>query len=67
MAAVMKKSKMHSKPQDDKSVPYVTNLHEDPQLSGKNYFPFKDGKLTIGRRQKDVPAQPDIILAAYGI
>ena len=50
MAAVMKKQKLLSKPQDDKTVPYVTNLHEDPQLSGKNYFPFVDGKLTIGRR-----------------
>lgn len=49
----------------DKSVPHITNLNEDPQMSGIVYNSLTKGEILIGR--KTGTPQPDIILGAIGI
>ena len=49
----------------DKSVPHITNLNEDPQMSGIVYNSLTKGEILIGR--KTATPQPDIILGAIGI
>ena len=50
----------------DYSVPHLTNLNEDPQLSGKIYHNLIVKKtLLIGKGNKDV--EPDIILRGIGV
>ena len=51
--------------ENDKSIPYMINLHEDPQLSGQVYYPMTKGVINIGR--KTAEPIPDIILGAVGI
>lgn len=55
----------HHKHVNDKTIPHITNLHEDPQLSGIVYNPLTKGEIHIGRRTGD--PVPDIILGAIGI
>ena len=49
----------------DKSVPHITNLHEDPQMSGIVFTSLNKGEIRIGR--KTAEPVPDIILGAIGI
>ena len=49
----------------EKSVPHMTNLNEDPQMSGIVYIPLTKGEILVGR--KTATPQPDIILGAIGI
>lgn len=49
----------------DKCVPHITNLNEDPQMSGIIYTSLQKGEILIGRKT-GIP-QPDIILGAIGI
>ena len=49
----------------DKTIPHLTNLHEDQQLSGINYYSLGKGEIKFGRRNgKPVP---EVILGAIGI
>ena len=52
----------------DLSVPYLTNLNEDPLLSSKIYhnMTVKD-KFLIGKLSKDSEIKPDIVLRGIGI
>lgn len=43
----------------------MTNLNEDPLMSGIVYIPLTKGTITIGRKTATPP--PDIILGAIGI
>lgn len=43
----------------------MTNLNEDPLMSGIVYIPLTKGEVTIGRKTATPP--PDIILGAIGI
>ena len=61
----MRKARRSTLTQNDKSVPYITNLNEDPQMSGIVYYPCTKGEILIGR--KTATPQPDIILGAIGI
>ena len=49
----------------DKSEPHITNLNEDPQMSGIVFTSLQKGEILIGRKTGD--PQPDIILGAIGI
>jgi len=49
----------------ERSVPHMTNLNEDPQMSGIMYTSLQKGEILIGRKTAEV--QPDIILGAIGI
>lgn len=49
----------------DKNVPHMTNLNEDPQMSGIVYNSLTKGEILIGR--KTGTPMPDIILGAIGI
>ena len=49
----------------EKNMPHVTNLHEDPQLSGIVFTSLQKGEILIGR--KTAEPTPDIILGAIGI
>ena len=46
-------------------MPHITNLNEDPQMSGIIYNSLTKGEILIGRKT-GIP-QPDIILGAIGI
>ena len=46
-------------------MPHITNLHEDPQLSGIVFTSLVKGEILIGRKTAD--PVPDIILGAIGI
>ena len=35
---------------EDMSVPHLTNLNEDPQLTGKVYYSLMDCPVYVGRR-----------------
>ena len=51
---------------EDRSVPHLTNLNEDEQLSGKLFYSFeKEGVIRIGRRTGD--PKPHIILSGIRI
>ena len=50
---------------NDKSVPHVANLHEDPLMSGVVYYSLLKGEIHIGR--KTGKPVPEIILGAIGI
>lgn len=60
-----KKKKAGKRDTHDKSVPHLTNLHEDPMLSGIVYYPLSCGEIHIGRKTGNPP--PEIILGAVGI
>ena len=46
-------------------MPHITNLHEDPQLSGIVFTSLQKGEINIGRKTDD--PQPDIIIGGIGI
>ena len=48
-----------------KNIPHITNLNEDPQMSGIVFTSLQKGEILIGRKTGD--PQPDIILGAIGI
>jgi FHA domain len=49
-----------------KSIPHITNLHEDPLMDGQSLFLLEQGKvLKIGKR--DASLHPDIVLAGLAI
>jgi kinesin family protein 1 len=50
---------------NDKSIPHLTNLHEDPLMSGIVYYSLLKGEINIGR--KTGKPVPEIILGAIGI
>jgi kinesin family protein 1 len=50
---------------NDKSIPHLTNLHEDPLMSGIVYYSLLKGEIHIGR--KTGKPVPEIILGAIGI
>lgn len=50
---------------DNRTVPHLTNLHEDPQLSGKVYYSLTRCPLYVGRKTGN--PVPKIILGALGI
>ena len=35
---------------DDRTIPYLTNLNEDVQLSGKLYYDLTKGKIYVGKK-----------------
>ena len=47
------------------SVPHLTNLNEDPQLTGKVYYSLMDCPVYVGRRNGN--PTPQIILGGVGI
>ena len=49
----------------DKSLPHITNLHEDEQMSGMVFYSLSGGKIRFGRKTGNPPN--DVILAAIGI
>lgn len=49
----------------DKTVPHISNLHEDPQLSGIQYYSLTKCPFYIGRKTGN--PKPTIILGALGI
>lgn len=59
-----RKSKKNSL-MENKTIPYLTNLHEDPQLSGKVYYSLTRCPFYIGRKTGN--PMPKIILGALGI
>jgi kinesin family protein 13 len=60
------KSKEVIKKKEDYSVPHLTNLNEDPLLSGKIYHNLEEKKsLVVGRKKKDFI--PDIFLMGIGL
>jgi len=65
MSRMPRKSIQIKKKVDDKTVPHITNLHEDPMLSGIVYTSLVKGEIHIGRRTGD--PVPDVILGAIGI
>lgn len=64
-ALAMRKARRATITQNDKSIPHVTNLNEDPQMSGIVFISLTKGEVLIGR--KTATPQPDIILGAIGI
>ena len=64
-AARVPRKSMRQKRENDKSVPYIVNLHEDPMLSGIVYTPLLKGEITIGKKSGD--HVPDIIIGAIRI
>ena len=56
---------MAPKPEEDKSVPHLTNLNEDPQLTGKLYYGLVDCPVYVGRKTGE--PKPTIILGGVGI
>ena len=56
---------VRAKRENDKTVPYIINLHEDPMLSGIVYTSLVKGEITIGKKSKD--HTPDIIIGAIRI
>ena len=61
----MRKARRGTITQNDKSVPHVVNLNEDPQMSQIQYYSLTKGEILIGR--KTGTPQPDIIIGATGI
>ena len=49
----------------DLSLPHIANLNEDPQLTGKLFYPFPDGSTWIGKANAANP--PQITLAGIGV
>ena len=41
----------------DRSVPHLTNLNEDEQLSGKLFYNFENGPIRIGRKKAEIKNQ----------
>ena len=64
-ALAMRKARRATITQNDKSIPHITNLNEDPQMSGIVFISLTKGEILIGR--KTATPQPDIILGAIGI
>jgi len=62
MPAPRKKKVVH---QNDKTIPHMTNLNEDPLMSGVVYYSLVKGTIHIGR--KTGTPTPEIILGAIGI
>lgn len=56
---------MNTAASEDKRVPHLTNLNEDPQLTGKVFYSLIDCPVYVGRRSGIPP--PQIILGAVGI
>lgn len=50
---------------EDRTVPHLTNLNEDPQMSGLVFYSLISGTIHIGRRSGD--PVPEIILGSIGI
>ena len=50
---------------NDKSIPFLSNLHEDTMLSGVVYYSLLKGEIHIGRKTGN--PVPEIILGAIGI
>ena len=71
------RQKTESEPakKEDRRVPHLTNLNEDPQLTGKVYYSLLDckcmplssfiGPVYVGRRNGD--PKPQIVLGGVGI
>ena len=64
-AAALAKKKAKRGAAHEKNEPHITNLNEDPQMSGIVYTSLLKGEILIGRKTAD--PQPDIILGAIGI
>ena len=62
MPAPSKKKVVH---QNDKTIPHLTNLNEDPLMSGVVYYSLVKGTIHIGRKTGN--PVPEIILGAIGI
>ena len=56
---------MAPKPENDKTVPHLTNLNEDPQLTGKLYYGLVDCPVYVGRKTGD--PKPTIVLGGVGV
>lgn len=63
--ALRKAKKRRNTIRNDKNMPHITNLNEDPQMSGIVFTSAQKGEILIGRKTAD--PQPDIILGAIGI
>lgn len=50
---------------EDRSVPHITNLNEDEQLSGKLFYTFKSGPITIGNKKGN--PKPQIVLTGVKV
>lgn len=50
---------------EDRSIPHITNINEDPQLSGKVYYNFKQLPLSVGRKNADPPV--DVVLNSSSV
>jgi len=54
-----------AEPEVDKSGPHMTNLNEDPQLSGRVIYNFNSVPIVVGRKNADPPA--DIVLSSSSV
>lgn len=61
----MPRKSIRKEPVNNKTVPHITNLHEDPMMSGIVYYALLKGELTIGRRTGN--PVPDVIIGATGV
>jgi kinesin family protein 1 len=61
----MKKRRITNTLSEDRTVPHLTNLHEDPQLSGCVFYSLAKGEIHIGRITGE--PMPEILLGAVGI
>ena len=62
---ILTSKRRQTKAVNDKSIPHLTNLHEDPLMSGIVYYSLLKGEINIGR--KTGKPVPEIILGAIGI
>ena len=56
---------VHARNAMETKIPYLMNLHEDPQLSECVLYVFKQGTTRIGRKNPDVPQ--DVCLSGLNI
>ena len=49
----------------DKSMPHLTNLNEDPQLTGMLYYNLTEAPIYVGRKNGN--PKPQIIIGGIGI
>lgn len=51
--------------QDDRTIPHLTNLNEDSQLTNKLYYDLSQGPVKVGTKKGD--PKPEIVLGGVGI
>ena len=63
--AMSKEAEVATSAKHDLTIPHITNLNEDPQLSGQIYFNFEGGTIRVGRKNGN--PKPDLLLGDIAI